>query len=92
MISESCIQLDLSTKRVDLVFHIFDSGKVALAKVDYEELKDLEDQRMELEELFYLLATRGINLVASHLSCTKKGRLMPSRVQQKRKYRAENLG
>lgn len=72
MISENCVQLDLSTTRVDLSFHIFDSGQLALSNVDYEELKDLEDRLMELEELFYLLTRRGINLVNSHLSCKGK--------------------
>lgn len=69
MVSEGCVQLDVSTKRLDLSFRVFDSGLVALSNVNYEELKDLEGRALELDALFHALMKRGINLAASHLSC-----------------------
>lgn len=72
MVSEDCARFDISTHRVVLSFHVFGSGKVSLTNVEYEELKDLEDLHMEVEELFYFLTKRGINLAISDVSCKGK--------------------
>ena len=65
------MQLDITTHRIVLSFHIFNTGKLALSNIEYEELKDLKDKKMELEELFHILLKRGINLIVSHLKCKK---------------------
>ena len=67
MKSKDCLRLDLYTKRLKLCFNLFFDGRICLQRSDCPELKDLEDQKMRVESLFYTLTKRGIVLIAAQL-------------------------